>query len=162
MSDSFVMDMDEVEDNSFDLMPTGWYKAVVSGWSEEINGNEIVVKKADGKLPQGTRGTSWEFTFIETDKFDGRKIWTTYWHHANTASFWKQLYKATDVQGTSGTVDLLELRDDALGEEVWLQVGVQKSPGYDPRNNVKGIKHLSEREDPNDASSDEDPLDFED
>lgn len=163
--DTFVMNMDEVEDKTFgDIIPNGWYKAVVTNYSEERhNGSEVIVKNAGGKLPQGTKGTEWMFTLVETPdaKFDGWKLWTTYWHHGNTASFWKGLYKAAGVEAV-GKVDLLELRDEALGEELWIRVGSKTSPGYDPQNVVKGLKHLSERKDPNASSSSSDEDDFED
>ncbi len=164
MSDeSFVFNLGEVETPDYDLMPSGWRKFVISKYNtEKSDGTPIQVNKDGGKLPQGTGGTNWEFTVIDDENYDGRKVWETYWHHANTMGFWKSLYRAADAftdEELESEIDILEERDRIVGCEFWGQVGIKKgSGGYDDQNTIKSFKKLSEREAPKEAEFN--PLDL--
>lgn len=154
MSDDFVMDMGDVKEGGFEVAAPGWYRLLISSYSEDIQGNEVVVKRDDGKLPQGTKGTSWEFQIVDDDDNEGKKVWTTYWHHPSTASFWKTLYRASgsfsdeELDGTAGKMDILGERDRAVGQEVWGRLGVKTYNGKES-NDIKELKHLDQRADPN-------------
>jgi len=151
MTDEFVVNFDDVEDTEFDNtpVPPGWYRVMVDSYSEEYgNGNEIVIKRKDGKLPEGTKGTSWAFKIVDDDKHDGRMIWATYWHHGKTVGFWKTLYKASGVfvdGELAEDMDLLNERERVVGAEMWAQLKVTKSKDYEPKNDIRTLKHLDER-----------------
>lgn len=149
MSDGFVLNLEDVEDKQFDVMPRGWYRVAVTNWSEEINGNPVVIKNEGSKLPVGTKGTNWEFTVVDDEKYETWKLWASYWHHIQTAGFWKALYKASGAfsdEELKQDMDMLEERDRIIGCEMWAQVSVKKYKGED-QNTIKALKHLSERED---------------
>lgn len=73
--DEGFLDFSDVEElTGVEALPAGWYPLEITGWKP------MEVKKVDGAMPAGTKGTQFEFTVTDDHPRAGAKVWNTYWH----------------------------------------------------------------------------------
>jgi len=155
--DSFVLNLEEQEIRGFEPLPSGWYRVMVDGWSEEYgNGNPIAIKKEDGEIPKGTKGTGWQLNVVDDSDYEGRVLFNNMWHHPSSGGFWKAFYKATGVfseEELSKPMDILAQRDRIVdvGAEMYCRVKVRKATEqYDASNKIVGFMSTEEYEEKHD------------
>lgn len=138
----FFLDFSDVEAaDGFPVLPRGWYKVRI------IDDNDRETKNP-GKMPQGTPGISFTMVVIEGPHTDA-KVFTNFWLHKTSLPYLKNfMAKAgvfTEDELSSPRLNPTVVRERLRDAELWADVRVKQYQGND-QNDVKGFKHLSERE----------------
>jgi len=152
--DSFVVNLKEAETPVYKPIKPGWYRVMVTAWSSSwpSSGKPVITTKPDGKMPQGTRGTVWQFQVVDDEQYEGKSITYSLWHHPQSVGYWKTLYMATGLWSEDELdedLNILAMRDEIVdnGVEMAVRLGVRKgNEEYGPSNVVRGFKHLDEYE----------------
>lgn len=135
--EGFLDFSDVAEATGIEALPAGWYPLEITGWKA------MEVKKVDGAMPAGTKGTQFEFTVIDHERA-GAKVWNTYWHWQKGLPFFKGLattsgqFKPEQLVG----VKYGDLRNGMIGGKVMGLLTVQKSDQYGDSNRLKNIKPI--------------------
>lgn len=141
-NEDFFLDFTDVEAaDGFPVLPRGWYKVRVT------DDNPREIKNAGGKLPQGTPGTSFTLTVIEGE-YEGNKLFTNFWHHQTSLPYLKNFMAKSGAfteDELSSRMSLDTILEKLEGAEMWADVRIKEYQG-NPQNDVRGFKHLSERE----------------
>ena len=138
----FFLDFSDVEAaDGFPVVPRGWYKVRI------IDDNDRETKNP-GKMPQGTPGISFTMVIIEGKETD-KKVFTNFWLHPTSFPYFKNFMQKsgqfTEEELSSKRLNPNEVRQRLMGAELWADVRVKQYQGND-QNDIKGFKHLSERE----------------